>query len=101
VLGLSPAPPPPPVEGKASFQLPEPPSRPKLVQDLKLVGIVGQKALFVFSDPQVRKINHWPSNLTLSPGEQFESVNLISVDDHLVTLEEDGIRTVKELDQIR
>jgi len=104
-------PPPPPVmagssavvpgEAKSNLALPEPPAKPRLVEALKLVGIVGQKAVFVFSDRQLRKINNWPRALLLSPGEQFESVNLISVDDHLVTLEEDGMRTTKALEEIR
>jgi hypothetical protein len=98
---LAAPPPPTAAEPKQSFQLPEPPAKPRLADSMKLVGIIGQQALFVFTDKELRRVNKWPRTLALSPGEQFESVNLLSTDDHLATLEEDGVRTVKELPIIR
>jgi hypothetical protein len=91
----------PPLPDRDVLGLPEPPDKPFLADKLKLVGVLGERAVFVFSDQELRRINKWPANLALGPGDQFDSVNVVSVDEQMVTLEEDGRRSVKELETIR
>lgn len=82
-------------------ELPEAPEKPQIVNKLKLIGIIGDKAMFKFLDPEARRANKWPAVLVLAAGEQFESMHLISIDNDSIVLEEDGERTTKELERIR
>jgi hypothetical protein len=68
---------------------------------MKLVGIIGDRGIFSFTDPMLRAENQWPKAITLAPGEQFESVSIVSVSPDAVTLEEDGTRQIKELTRVR
>lgn len=81
--------------------LPNPPSKPTLVDKLKLISILDDRAILCFSNSTIRSKNKWPRTLTLSPGDQFESVSVISVDHDSVTLQEDGERSVKTLERVR
>ncbi|MBX9688147.1 MAG: hypothetical protein K2X27_15675, partial [Candidatus Obscuribacterales bacterium] len=104
-----PVPPPPPVADAAPQlpidNLPQPPDKPLVTPSLKLVAILGNKA--VLSVPmQLRAKNKWPSVICLSPGERFEDPNngsfsVVSVDQDSVTIEEEQERSVKSLPQIK
>ena len=104
-------PPPPPLPGGRSplsgdnqlpmSEMPAPPSKPTVAGQLKLTGIVGDRAIFAITDAELRGQKKWPRNITLGVGEQFESASVLSIDKDTVTLEEDGERFVKELSRIR
>jgi hypothetical protein len=81
--------------------LPSPPSRPTIADKMKLVSILDDKAILAFSNPNLQIKNKWPKTLTLGPGDQFESVSVISVDRDSITLQEDGERSVKVLERVR
>lgn len=80
--------------------LPYPPEKPNMADKLKLVGIIGDSAIFTFNDLEYRRSHKYPRTLLLGSGEGFESVNLARVDRHEVTLEEDGAHTKKTLPRI-
>lgn len=82
-------------------ELPAPPTRPSIADKMKLVGVIGDRAIFKFSDNKARMDNKWPKTITLAPGQKFESVSLVNVADTSVTLDEDGERSVKSLDPIK
>jgi hypothetical protein len=82
-------------------ELPAPPTRPSIADKMKLVGVIGDRAIFKFSDNKSRMDNKWPKTITLAPGQKFESVSLVNVADTSVTLDEDGERSVKSLDPIK
>jgi hypothetical protein len=88
-------------KGVNETDLPEPPEKPLIAAKMKLVGLVGEKAFFTFTDSELRRANKFPSTVILATGEQFESVHLISIDKSTVVLEEDGERITKELERIR
>jgi hypothetical protein len=104
-LGLEVPPPPPgtfaaPVQNNQSLslsELPSPPEKPTIAEKLKLVGIVGNEAIFNFSDIQFRLAHKYPETLVLKPGDRFETVNLVSVEKESVVLDEDGARCQKTL----
>ena len=81
--------------------LPLPPTRPSIVPKLKLTGIIDSKAIFSIKDIAARHANKWPKTVKLNVGDQFNAVKLISVSNDSVTLEENGSRTIKELEPIR
>jgi hypothetical protein len=87
--------------GVTETDLPEPPEKPLIADKMKLVGLVGEKAFFTFTDSELRRANKYPSTVILATGEQFESVHLISIEKSTVVLEEDGERITKELERIR
>lgn len=94
---------PPPPEGDmlSLKELPSPPDKPLLSGKLKLLGIVGNRAVFTITDNLLRMQHKWPRYLTLATGEQFESISVLSIAPDAVTLEEDGEKQVKELTRIR
>jgi hypothetical protein len=106
-------PPPPPLDAPQSLpgsadagsvdlaELPPPPSRPAISGKLKLISIIGDKAVLAFTDARSVHDNKWPKTITLGPGEQFESLSVADVNSDSVTIEEDGERTVKSLESIR
>ncbi len=87
--------------GVIETDLPEPPEKPLIADKMKLVGLVGEKAFFTFTDAELRRANKYPSTVILATGEQFESVHLVSIEKSTVVLEEDGERITKELERIR
>jgi hypothetical protein len=94
--------PPPPPEGSLDpKELPAPPDKPSLSAKLKLVGIIGDRALFTFTDPLMRDQHKWPHSISLGVGEMFENVSVVNVTPDSVTIEEDGDRSVRELPRIR
>lgn len=100
-------PPPPPGVPNASEQssdlpledLPPPPEKPSLLAKMRLVGIIDDQALFTLSDTDDNVGR--PYVVTLKPGEQFQTVTLLSVDADSVMVEEDGARTVLTLERIK
>lgn len=101
-FGLVPPPPPSDMsEGMSVAELPAPPTKPSLAGKMKLVAIVGDRAILAFSDRSIVRDNRWPSTVTLGPGEQFESVSMVDVTPDSVTLEEDGERSTKAMDPLR
>ncbi|HEY9759549.1 MAG TPA: hypothetical protein V6C97_30605 [Oculatellaceae cyanobacterium] len=96
-------PPPPPVPTKDEFpvsELPLPPDRPSLAAKMKLTGVIGDTAVFAFSDKQAARQNHWPQVLMLNAGDRFETVDIVSVHADSAVLEEDGTRSIKTLERI-
>lgn len=96
-------PPPPPVSTHDEFpvsELPLPPDRPSLAAKMKLTGVIGNTAVFAFSDKQTARQNHWPQVLMLNAGDRFESVDIVSVQTDSAVVEEDGTRSVKTLERI-
>jgi hypothetical protein len=82
-------------------ELPVPPERPSIVNKLKLIGIIGQKAIFTITDLSARRVNKWPRSLMLGTGEHFESVEVVSISADSALLEENGEQTTKRLERIR
>jgi len=87
--------------GIALTELPVPPAKPSLADKMKLIGVIGDRAVLAFSDTQLRQENRWPKTLILKPGEQFETVSVLGVNPDSVTLEEDGERSVKNIEPIK
>jgi hypothetical protein len=99
---LVPPPPPMPAEDELPVSaLPLPPDRPSISSKLKLTGIIGDKGVFAINDYEARRINKWPMYLIMTPGDRFESIELISVGSDSAVLREDGERSVKALERIR
>lgn len=108
-----PVPPPPPTmaggpsgpEDLPVTQLPVAPDKPMVSPNLKLVAILGTKA--VLEVPlAMRTANKWPATICLGPGEKFEDPNngtfsVVSVDPDSVTIEEEQERSVKNLPPIK
>jgi hypothetical protein len=97
-------PPPPPVSVNDEFpvsELPLPPDRPSLAAKMKLTGIMGDTAVFAFTDKETARQNRWPPVLMLNAGDRFETVEIISVQADSAVLMEDGTRSVKTLERIR
>jgi hypothetical protein len=95
------APPPEPDAGLSLAELPAPPARPSIVDKMKLVGIVGERAVIAFSDRRALAENKWPRTITLGRGEQFESVSVVDVSPDSVTFDEDGERSVKSIEPVK
>jgi hypothetical protein len=95
------APPPEPDAGLSLAELPAPPSRPSIANKMKLVGVVGDRAIIAFSDRRLRMENKWPRTITLGRGEQFESVSVVDVSPDSVTIDEDGERSVKSVEPLK
>lgn len=95
------APPPPPEGSLDPRELPAPPDKPSIAAKLKLVAIIGDRALFTFTDPLMRDEHKWPHDISLGVGEMFENVSVVNVTPDSVTIEEDGDRSVRELPRIR
>jgi hypothetical protein len=96
--GLPPEP--PQGDGLSVAELPAPPSKPTVAGKLRLVAIVGDRAIMAFDKGAARE-NKWPQTLTLGPGEQFESVSIVGVNNDSVTIEEDGERQVKTIESVK
>ena len=104
VGGMRLIPPPPPVVAQDEMpvsELPLPPDRPSLAAKLRLTGVIGDKAIFAFTDKEVAKLNKWPGVLVMGAGDRFESIETVSVGADSAVLEEDGERSTKTLERIR
>ncbi|MBI4532915.1 MAG: hypothetical protein HY711_03125 [Candidatus Melainabacteria bacterium] len=88
-------------EGLSVSELPEAPAKPSISDKLKLVGVVGDKAVLACTDRMWRKENKWPKTIVLGPGEQFESLSLVEVHPDSITIEEDGERLVKRIEPLK
>lgn len=84
-------------------QLPTPPDRPSTTRYMKLSAIIGNKAIFVIKDLAARKLNHWPEQVTLSPGDDFGSVKLLSIvpEEEKAIVEEHGRQEELVLPSVR
>lgn len=88
-------------EGLPLAELPAPPSKPSIANQMRLMAVIGDRVVLAFSDGQQRREHGWPKTVTLGPGDQFESVSVVSVGPDSVTLDEDGDRSVKTIDRLR
>ncbi|MBY0550281.1 MAG: hypothetical protein K2W95_23590 [Candidatus Obscuribacterales bacterium] len=99
-------PPPPSVPGVGGpgelslNELPVAPPKPTVADKLRLAAVIGNKVILNVPS-SVRRENKWPATISLGPGEQFESLSIVSVDGDSVTIDEDGERTVKTLASIK
>lgn len=91
----------PPPAGITSDELPPPPDKPLLAQKLRLNGIVGNRAILAFKDRSFSRENGWRRYVMLGPGERFDSVKLVAIDDESVVLEEEGQQKTLQLPPIR
>jgi hypothetical protein len=88
-------------------ELPQPPDKPMVTQKLKLIAILGNKAMFAVP-AELRQQNKWPATICVGPGEPYSygdsangSFSVVSVDRDSVTIEEEQERSVKSLPQIK
>lgn len=81
-------------------ELPLPPEKPSVADKMKLLAVVGDRAILGFKNDRLRLANKWPKTVTLGPGESFESVRMIQVKGDTVLLDEDGERSIKDLGPI-
>lgn len=82
-------------------ELPPPPAKPQIADKMKLIAVVGDRALFEFTDSMAQAENKWPKTVSLALGEKFSSVSLVAITGDSATLDEDGQRFLKELGPIR
>jgi hypothetical protein len=99
-------PPPPPTAGGGGLddlgadQLPVPPSKPIIGDQMKVISVLDDKAIVTFPR-SLQKQNNWPKYITLGTGEQFDSIKIISINADGVTIEEDGERSLRPLPTIK
>jgi len=93
--------PPPPLPGISLEELPPPPDRPLLSKRLKLNAIVGDHVILAFKDRRFQKKNRYKQYITLSQGQEFDTVTLIDIGKDRAVLEEHGKQITMELDPIR
>lgn len=72
-----------------------------MADKLKVVGIVGDKAIISVNDTLVRHEYKWSKLMTVGSGDILGPVTVIAVKSDSVTFEEDGTRTEKELAPVR
>jgi hypothetical protein len=70
-------------------QLPPPPSKPLESEKMRLIGIVGDSAIFAMSGHR--------HHLTLTLGDEYGGVKLVAIGSGSVTIEEDGVTETKTL----
>lgn len=92
---------PPPPSRIDMTQLPNPPAPPTVADKLKVVGIVGDKAIISVTDPSVRHEFKWSKMMTVGSGDMLGPVTVVAVKSDSVMFEEDGARTEKELAPVR
>lgn len=96
--------PPPAVLSTKPEPNPEVPSaaqKPSISESLKLVAVIGDRAMLAFRDPAIAAQNHWPPTLSLGVNEHFGDLNVIQVTPDSVVLDEDGSRCVKNIQSIK
>jgi hypothetical protein len=93
--------PPPPPPGITLDELPPPPEKPMLSKHLKLNAILGDQIILAFKDRHYQKQNHFKQYITLSQGQEFDSVTLVDIGKDQATLEEHGRQITMQLDPIR
>jgi hypothetical protein len=98
---LTPPPPPLPTPGISLEELPPPPDRPLLSKRLKLNAILGDHVILAFKDRRFQKQNHFKQYITLSQGQEFDTVTLVDIGKDKAVLEEHGRQITMELDPIR
>lgn len=100
------APPPPP--GQSSYptglsisDMPLPPEKPGVAKLLKLTAVIGDKAIFQAKDLYTKRMQKWPGQITLAPGDNFGTLKLISTKPESALVEEHGETIEMELPPVR
>jgi len=100
------APPPPP--GQSSYptglsisDMPLPPEKPGVAKLLKLTAVIGDKAIFQAKDLYTRRMQKWPGQITLAPGDNFGTLKLISTKPESALVEEHGETIEMDLPPVR
>lgn len=97
-------PPPPPTDsanGITFDELPPPPEKPLLMRKLKLNAIVGDRVILTFKDRNYPAKHGMRRFITLTKGQEFDTVTLVSINSDKAVLEEDGKEQIVKLDPIR
>lgn len=76
------------------------PEKPFLGADLKVCGMLDNKVILQLPSWVCRDYG-WPATISLSPGEQFNSLSVVSVNGATVTVDEDGDSSVITLAAIK
>lgn len=100
------APPPPPGHtgyptGLSINDMPLPPEKPGVAKLLKLSAIIGDKAIFQAKDLYTRRMQKWPGQITLAPGDSFGTLKLISTKPESALVEEHGETIEMDLPPVR
>ena len=100
------APPPPPGHtgystGLSISDMPLPPEKPGVAKLLKLSAIIGDKAIFQAKDLYTRRMQKWPGQITLAPGDSFGTLKLISTKPESALVEEHGETIEMDLPPVR
>lgn len=100
------APPPPPGHtgyptGLSISDMPLPPEKPGVAKLLKLSAIIGDKAIFTAKDLYTRRMQKWPGQITLAPGDSFGTLKLISTKPESALVEEHGETIEMDLPPVR
>ncbi len=97
-------PPPPPTDGGTGItfdELPPPPEKPLLMRKLKLNAIVGDRVILTFKDRNYPAKHGMKRFITLTEGQEFDTVTLVSINSDKAVLEEDGKKQIVHLDPIK
>ncbi|MBX9667928.1 MAG: hypothetical protein K2X93_09935 [Candidatus Obscuribacterales bacterium] len=97
-------PPPPPTDGGTGItfdELPPPPEKPLLMRKLKLNAIVGDRVILTFKDRSYPAKHGMKRFITLTEGQEFDTVTLVSINRDKAVLEEDGKKQIVHLDPIK
>jgi hypothetical protein len=84
--------------GKSDLAVYVPEVKP-LAQQLRLIGIMEGKAVLALPAGLSAK-NDWPRTITMSAGEKFDSIRILSVSNNTVTLQEGEDKSVKGLEPL-
>lgn len=108
--GLVPPPPPTEMSIDESVPMPIPPSmnvmdpipQPSgsLLDNMTLTAVIDKKAFFKIN-PLYRRRHRLPAVVSLAPGDDFESLNVVSIDGHDVTVSDGHKRSVRTLASVR
>lgn len=93
-------PPPPEASSLPLSELPSPPQKPSTVKNLRVIGLIGDKAV-VFFNPTARFEHKLPNVMTVGAGDQIANIAVVEVTRDGVILEEDGERINKKLETLR
>ncbi len=96
-------PPPPPESGADDLgleDLPPPPDKPHIAEKLKVLAVMDNHAIVSFPVSMSRQ-NNWPKFITLTTGQQFDSLKVVQISPDGITVEEDGERSLKPVPAIK
>lgn len=72
-----------------------------LGESLKLVAVIGNRAVLAFINPDVARKNSLPTTVSLGSGERFGPLVVVQINPDSVVLDEEGRRLVKAIQPIR